>query len=201
MNQEKPVLATDWDDVCYEFVRYYFPYYNRRFGTDYQFHNLRDHDLTKLFKSDIEHILETIDDFHETEESIEQGLINDAPEVLPVLAKEFDIIVVTARKRRFKSNIQNMIDEYMPGTIQEIYLLEDIVEAGSKGKLAKSLGAVALVDDHINNIFSAQAEGVRGLLRNMPKNYYHPLAVERVNDWYDIYENLTGETFVTQNYE
>lgn len=195
MSGEKPVFASDWDDVWYEFIENYFPYYNKLHGTNFQPQDLLHYDLSQLFMRDIKYILETVDDFHLNGESVEHGLIDTAQEVAPVLAERFDIVIITARKSKFKYRIEDMLDFYVPGSVKEVYLQDDIEKAGSKGKLARALGAVALADDHIANVLSAEAENVRGLLRNRLTNYYHPLTVERVNDWYDIYEKLTGEVF------
>lgn len=193
MSGEKPLFVSDWDDVCYEFIRHYFRYYNHHNGTEFQPNQVLDYDLTLLLGQDVEHIINTIDDFHENGESVEHGLVPSTLEVLPLLALKRNIVIVTARKKRFKSRIQDMIDHYIPGTIAEIYLKEDYEHYGSKGAFARKLGAVTMVDDHVKNIISAEAHGIRGLLRNMPNNIKYPLTVERVDDWYDIYNKEIGE--------
>ena len=192
---QKPVLATDWDDVCYEFLRHYLPYYNQRHGTSFTEEEVLDYNLAKLLGCETGYLLETIDDFHENGESLPQGLIPSALEVIPELAKDFNIITITARKNRFKHRIVDMIDHYLPGSIQESYFREDYESYGSKGAFLRTLGAIALIDDNKKNILSAEQHGVRGLLRNMPHNIRFALTVERVNDWYDVYEKLQGEPF------
>ena len=195
MNGEKPVLATDWDDVYYGFLANYLSVYNRQHGTDFRPQDVLDHDLARLFGKDPEYVEATVDDYHINHESVKDGLMDSVQIVLPILARKFDIDIITSRKSQFRYRIENMVAEYIPGTIRDIYLRDSIEKYGGKGPLAKSLGAVALVDDHITNILSAESSGVRGLLRNMPKNYHRPLTFERVNDWYDVYEKLTGEHF------
>lgn len=195
MNGEKPVFGIDWDDGPYEFQLNYLPYYNRRHGTSFTPADISSHDLSVVFGQDNEYIAETIHDFHQHEESVGHGIRPDAVEVIPVLAQTFQNVIITARKKRFEHRIYDMVEAYLPGSIAAIYHLEDYERFGSKGAFLRALGAVALADDYEGNIYSAIEHGVRGLLWNMPKNYYLPLAVERVNGWYDIYEKLTGQPF------
>lgn len=196
MSGEKPVLATDWDDVWYEFLRYFFPHYNRLYGTDLGPHHVLDHDLTKLMPHTQAEMLEIINEFHLNGETVNDELMPTVQEVAPVLAQTYDIIVVTARPKLVEQRILEKIERYLPGSIAAVYHLEDYEQHGyRKGSFVRELGAVALVDDHIGNVLSAEAHGVRGLLFNMPKNIYHPLAIERVSDWYDVYEKLMGKPF------
>lgn len=192
MSGEKPILASDWDDVKYAFLRNYFRIYNLQNGTNFEPHQVRDYDLALLLGRNSKEIMQTVYDFHEHHESVEDGLMPSVQEVVPVLAEDYDIVVITARNKRYEHRIQSMIDTYLPGSIAAVYHKEDYESYGSKGAFVRSLGAVALVDDHTKHIFSAINSGVRGLLWNTTSNYYQPLTVERVSDWYDVYEKLTG---------
>lgn len=195
MSSEKPVLATDWDDVNYEFLKHFFPYYNSQHNTEFQPSDVMEHNLSKLLGYELDYIMSKVDEFHEHGESVENGLMPTAEEVIPDLALSYDIVVVTARKKYLERRIQDMIECYLPGSIAEVYHAEDYEKYESKGAFVKALGAVALVDDHIDNIYSAVAHGVRGLLWNLPKNHRHPVTVERVSSWYEVYEKLTGKPF------
>ena len=196
MSGPKPVLASDWDDVMYEFLRHFLPYYNQSHGTNFRPEHNLDHDMSKLLGGDTQYFLEEVDKFHELGESTDQGVMPTAEEVIPVLAGKYDIVIVTARKKRFQHRISDMIARYLPGQIAAIYSLEDFEHLGySKGAFVRELDAAVLVDDHFKNIEEAVAHNVRGLLWNLPKNIGYPVAADRVDNWYDVYEKLTGKSF------
>jgi hypothetical protein len=193
MSGEKPILASDWDDVKYAFLRNYLRSYNSLNGTNFEPHNVTDYDLSILLGRSDQEVMQTVYDFHEHYESIEDGLMPSVQEVVPILAQTHNIVVITTRNKRYEHRIQSMIDRYLPGSISAVYHREDYEHYGSKGAFVRKLGVVALVDDHMKHVFSAVDNGVRGLLWNTTSNYHHPLSVERVNDWYDVYEKLTGQ--------
>lgn len=196
MSGAKPVLASDWDDVMYEFLRYFLPYFNQRNGTDLKPEDVLDHDMTELLGRDRKFFLDEVDKFHEHGETTDHGIMPKSEEVIPLLVDKYDIVIVTARKKRFQHRVSDMVERYLPGQISAIYTLEDFEHLGhSKGAFAKELGASVLVDDHLGNIEEAVAHNVRGLLWNLPKNIGRPVAAERVNDWYEIYEKLMGKPF------
>lgn len=197
MRGERPVLTKDWDDVGYDFQLNWLPVYNAEHGTSFSKADIVDHNLHHILDQSPEYIEAHIRYFHKFFETTDHGLMPLAQEVIPVLAETFDIVIVTARPKIYEQNIHAMIERYIPGCISAVYSFEDYrTDYENKGAFVKSLGAVALIDDHIPNIHSAVANGVRGLLWTMRKNMYHPVTVERVADWYDVYEKLMGRPFI-----
>lgn len=195
MSGEKPIIVSDFDDVIYPFIKNFLRWHNVIEGSTYTPEEVLDHDFWNIWGRDEDYWLGIIERFHAEGQSLEDGLLESAVDVMPKLASKFDIVVATARSEVYRQFPQALIKEHLkldlPIICREEYGHLDF----DKGKLAHSLGAVALVDDHIYHAESAMRVGVRGLLMSMPKNRGYHGTVERVEDWYDVYEKLMSQPF------
>lgn len=193
---EKQVIAIDCDDVLIDATEYIVHTYNQRFGTNVSLETAHASDNNDWLapREEVFQRFNTI----QSEESF--GMIApraDALEVVPRLAKQFRLHLVTARPDSITAVTQRMLDQFFPDCFVGI---SHVGPDNSKGEVCANIGAFALVDDNIRHLATASEHGVEQLV------WFggHPWQIEQVEaaqtlpiikcgDWYAI-EQAIGAT-------
>ncbi len=195
MQNLKPVVVIDYDDVLFHFMRSLFHYHNTHFGTTYRFEEIVSYELTTLFGCSEEEKQRRVATFYNSTHLDELEPVEGSVEGIVALQQEFTLPIVTARHEGLKRSTHHLLEKYHPGTFEEVRFLGHYhVEPGqrvSKGVVCKELGAIACVDDALHNAREVAEHGVPVFMPDRPWNQGSlPPGITRVHSWPEIVAGL-----------
>jgi hypothetical protein len=186
----KPIIAIDIDEVLSPFVSGLVTWHNREFGTSYQFKDFMSYEFHKVWGGDLDSAIHK-SSFH-FENRDEVAPLEDAVKVLTQLKKGYELIVVTSRMLKHRSQTESWLEQHFPGIFSKIVLCNHWDRSENPGPFLKKstaclqYGAQYLIDDAPAYIEEAAVAGIQGLLfGEYPWNQQiqaHPL-IQRVNHW------------------
>lgn len=194
-NGELLTAALDFDDTLKPFRAPFIEWYNRLSGTDIDYTQIDRYDLAYymgLGEQDRHKVPELVDQYHEQEmQDTSLSIPAETVEVLGRLSLFFRFPVITARKNRFKPYTLAQMSQALPAHRPEAHHREDYESLSTtKGRLAKKIGALVLVDDHAANVEAALSEGLEAILVADQLNRGYDGRAPRVDNWRQIEEEL-----------
>lgn len=195
---KKPVIAVDIDDVLSDSARGLIDFSNRQFGSNLDIDDYDEH-LMEMWKVDFQESERRLGMFFEMNSFLAYGHNPGALPVLNKLKEKYNLIIVTSRRIRAKTDTLAWLNEKYPGIFQEnnIHFTgfhDDVAEHTAKltkGDQLKTLGADYLIDDQLKHCAAAAAQGIKTLLfGNYKWNQTDELPdrVVRVTDWVAVEE-------------
>lgn len=123
-------------------------------------------------------------------------LLPSAKFAIGQLAKDYDIILVTARDKSWEASTRRWLASNLGENVIDVYFTavhRDEREM-TKGQLCRHLGAHMLIDDNVEHCQSALDEGIEAILFGM-YGWQHaaPESMVRCQDWQAVLEFLSKE--------
>lgn len=195
--QTKPVIAVDIDEVLGLLHEPIITYHNQVYGTGFvPYDPIGTYYLSEFAGYDHARIQAVMADFMLTEGFTQMAPLPGAVEALSRLAKDYGLVVVTARWQFMESETREWLNRHFPGLFQSIHFSEHITGQGMKvpkSEFCQQVGAEILIDDNLGNAEECAAAGIRVLLfGDYPWNKADqlPEGVERVSHWQQVLERL-----------
>lgn len=121
-----------------------------------------------------------------------------AERVLRVLAKQYDLISITARDERWRVATEEWLERMFKGSLSNLYFTGSRRDGSykDKGMLCRELGASYLIDDNIDHCQAAINCNVTALLfgsYGWHSNRSMPQGLVRVNNWQEVKEFFDAE--------
>lgn len=200
---KKPVIAVDIDDVLADSTETFRKVSNSISGANLT----REHyqipgDYSKYYERVwAQHGLHkklnysaVIQEIYESE--IKTPLLAGANFAIKELAKQFDIIIITARPPELEKFTRAWLNEHLEGGFIEVYFTQSHPETTekTKGELCRIIGAKWLIDDNPEFCQSAQEHGVTAVL--FGEYGWHndiPHDVIKCKDWPAVLEYFNDE--------
>jgi uncharacterized HAD superfamily protein len=187
------VIAIDIDEVLFPFVENFVEHDNAIYGgnvspaqfTSYAF----EHVLNISLEESVERVysFNGVDHRHITP-------IELSVHAIQKLSEKYDLAVITARHPKFESNTLAWLEHHLPEVFSAVHFIgyAAIMEKPrTKAEVCRELGASTLVDDSLEHVTLASAEGIESVLfGNYPWNQAGelPEGVTRCNDWQEVLE-------------
>lgn len=195
MQDTKPVVVIDYDDVLFHFMWSLFNYHNTHFGTSYRFEEIVSYELTTLFGCSEEEKQRRVERFYNSSHLDKLEPVEGSVEAIAELKREFTLPIVTARHEGLKRSTHHLLNKHHPDAFSEVHFLGHYhVAPGqrvSKGIVCKTLGAIACVDDALHNAREIAAHGVPVFMPDRPWNQGPlPPGITRVHSWPEIVDGL-----------
>lgn len=197
----RSVIAVDIDEVLLPHFQDLITWYNSEYGTSLTLEHNHPVDPKPWGTDNIEVAVKRVHRFFETDVFLDCKPFDDALAVLQDIAKDYDLVIITARDTIIEDLTRDWLSKHFPGLFQEVqftsfYSLEG--KRRSKASVAKELNAKFLIDDDLGHCSTAQKEGIRALLfgeypwntKNMPL----PDGIVRVKNWPAVKEYLDAQT-------
>lgn len=194
----KQTIAVDIDDVLAANAEGMIAFSNKQWGTHLTIDDFSEH-WGEMWKM--------ADDIKATEKRAEEFFASDPfssfrhfPDALPVLKelqKNYRLILVTSRRKRFLRETTDWIDRFFPDIFEETHyagIWDDPKEGrheATKADLCQRLGVDYLVDDQLKHCVAAAQCGIPALLfGNYRWNRTDKLLqnVSKVKDWRAVKE-------------
>lgn len=185
----RQVIAIDCDDVLINASRFIVDAYNKRYGTSVQ---LAHAHMSKNpeWLADRDEVFRRLYEIQHTKEFGEIIPRHDAMEVIPRLAKAYDLHLITARSDEVLLVTERMIAEYFAGCFVGI---DHVGPDSSKGAVCERIGASIMVDDNIRHLEAALHHGVKAVVwfgdydwQTAQLERASKLPIIHCNDWYEV---------------
>lgn len=193
----KPVLAVDVDEVLYPFMKLFIEHYNQSYGTDRTLEQFNSYVIEENFPMSSDEKLERISSFV-ANGGFRNGLpLSKSKAAIEELAKSYDLVVVTSRWKDWEQDTFDWLDRHYPKTFNNVHFANSITwsrgDKHDKASICKELGAVAFIDDSVDNVEKVAETGIKSLLfGDYPWNRTDQLPenVRRVSNWDEVLEVL-----------
>lgn len=192
----RPVIALDIDDTLFDHFADIVRWYNEVYGTGLTLANNHPRDdeaLREWGVGSIEEAVRRVHAFYDTEEFKSARPYQEALRVLPHLAKQHDIVIVTARDSDILEEFTHQwLNEHLEGSYREVHFTGQYNLSGknrTKKDVLLEIGAAYLIDDSLSNCIEATEAGAVGLLfGDYPWNASSalPRGIVRLKDWREI---------------
>ncbi len=189
----KPIIAIDVDDVLSESLDALRREVNKRVGTEFELH---DYHIEADYHGYAQEVWQRLGldnrismdelnaDKTETRSNMEPH--NDAKTVLQELAKDYRLVVITARDPNVEVVTRMWLDRHFTGLFNSVAFTgaRDDPNCKEKGDMCVEIGAKWLIDDSVEHCISAQAKGVQPILFG-DYGWHHkaPADLVKAKDW------------------
>lgn len=144
----KTVIAVDLDDVLAIHAEAFIAFSNSRYGTNLTVEDYSDH-WSEIWQVDKEEREKRADELYFYYPIASRSVIAGADQVLKRLAKNYRLVVVTARSNKVSEPTNLWINQYFKGLFKEIHFVNVLAKEKplSKAKICSQIGAKYLIDD------------------------------------------------------
>lgn len=193
----KPVLAVDVDEVLYPFMPMFIKHHNQHYGTNTSLEQLTSYVLEENFVMAEDQKIERIDRFVANGGFTAGVPLEQSQDALRALTQRYDVVVVTSRWQDWEQDTLAWLQRHYPDVFKGIHFANSITwnrgDKHNKAAICQRLGAVAFIDDSLDNVQEVAATGIPSLLfGDYPWNQADELPenVQRVKDWNEVLEVL-----------
>ncbi len=190
----RALVVVDLDDVLFDFVKPFFAWHNRRYGTNLSAEDLATaRYLYEAWGGTSEEAVERVRLFYEEVDILDLEPMAGAVACLERLNGTYRLALVSAKDPDFAAVTETWIERYFAGVFDPVMLGIGHSERGerqvTKADVCRELGATILIDDQVGHFTGAARDGVRALVfGGHPWNRDEPLPPNalRVADWSEV---------------
>jgi 5'(3')-deoxyribonucleotidase len=201
MSGEKPILATDIDDVLSASAEGFIRFSNLRWGTALTVEDYTE-DWAAMWGINSDEVTRRATEIYAKDVFSKYAYIAESLPVLTRLQEAFDIIAITSRRRESLQSTNTWLEKYQPGILRSVHFAgiydkesktaaEQV--AMTKADVLRELRPEILIDDQIKHCLGALAVGVTPILfGDYPWNRVGDLPSEiiRCRSWGEVSEYL-----------
>jgi 5'(3')-deoxyribonucleotidase len=187
---KKQTIAIDIDDVLANHVEAFNAFSNKTYGTDLTIEDYSDRwaDFWDLSDDEIE---KRALEFQTQEEIAGFKVKDESKEALEQLKENYDLVIVTARRKHIVDTTIKWLDKYFPEVFKGIHFVPIWVPSNkiTKGDICKQVGADYLIDDVPKHCNLAAEVGIKAILfgdYSWNRNTEIAKDVVRCKDWQSV---------------
>lgn len=197
----KPIIAIDIDDVLADSATGFVEFSNKRWGTNLKPDDYDEH-WTLLWGVDQEEAEERAVEVHNSKMTTNFLHKEEALPVLKKLAKKYELVITTSRRRQLESETIAWLEKHYNGIFLDIHFagIWDTKNVGrhtqTKLDLCLEVGAQYLIDDQPKHCIAVAGVGIQALLfgnYGWNKNIVLPGGVTRAKNWKDVEEYFDAQ--------
>lgn len=202
------VIAIDIDDVLSASAEGFAVYSNKRWGhtlttDDYQ------EEWAKVWGIPLSETLTRAAEFHGSGVVGDYRHFEDALPVLKKLTKNYNLILVTSRRKVLQAETSSWLERYFKGIFKDVHyvgmwdqqrhLVDDVQTSirATKTQICKEIGASYLIDDQLKHCLDAANAGMTALLfgnYRWNRRDVLPARVIRAGNWQAVEEYFDGQS-------
>ncbi len=185
----------DLDDVLLDFNAGMALYHNSIYGTSFTRDQIKFPQLELAWGCTREEAHQRIADFYQTEEHSNVLPVRGAVEATRELAKNHELIIVTAKPPALRERTLKWLDKHYPGIFKDIHFTNQFISKGTekitKVEVCDQEGIEIFIDDFPHNAIEIAESGRKVFLLDCPWNQIElPFNIVRVYSWKEIVEKI-----------
>lgn len=120
--KEKRKIISDIDGVLIDFNPVLNKYYNKRFGTNFEYKDYLYYDLEKVWKCPRQQVIDVVSDFYRSREFLDLRPMKDAPEVIEILSRNYEFSAATNRPASIKRETKHFLDNFFGRIFKNVFI-------------------------------------------------------------------------------
>ena len=199
----KPIIAVDIDDVLSNLAQELVNFSNRTWGTNLSIGDYNEH-WGEMWKVDDLEIKRRSAEIHGSDLTSNLTHNPDAKPVLKTLAKKYNLVLATSRRRLITQETKDWIDRYFNNIFSGVHfsgVFDNNKHASiqvqlTKTEILKQIGAHYLIDDQPKHCFAAAEAGITALLfgdYKWNRNVKLEKNMVRVKNWQEVLEYFNAK--------
>ena len=187
-------IGVDIDEVLGELLGLFIELHNLENSTSIQVEDVSDYSLAKLFGCTQEEIDKRIERFFRQGNGSRILPVDGAVEAIQNLARDHELIVISARPKLFEQQTIHWLDTHFPGAFSEVHFVDEVsmeADALAKAELCRQFGIDVMVEDSHKNAHACSEHVARVFLMDRPWNRTDVLGnVSRVFVWNEVVQSI-----------
>jgi uncharacterized HAD superfamily protein len=197
---KKPIIAVDIDDVLAAEAEFIIAYSNENWGHSLSLEDYKEN-WGEMWGLDHDAVERRADTLHQTDLVMMYRTIDGAHQALLELKKNYDLIILTSRRRLIQAETSDWIAQNFGDIFDEIHYTGfwDTKDPGghlrTKGKLLEEIGADYVIDDQSKHCIAASECGIKAILFGDyagNRSVKLPSDVVRCKNWKEVLEYFDG---------
>ncbi len=189
-------IAIDIDDVLALSASAFVDFSNKRWGTNLEVDDYHEH-WAELWQVDNSEVNKRALEYWNSDTTKNVTAIADGEVVLKSLAKNYKLVIATARRIHTESDTTAWLDKHYQNLFSEVHfagMWDEVTDnsiKATKAELCRQIGANFLIDDQPKHCFAAASSGVKSILfGDYGWNRFEmlPQDVNRCVDWQSVQE-------------
>jgi len=191
----KETLAIDIDEVLFPFLENFLLHYNGAEGTTHTINDFNEYHFSKPLGLSLADCVQRVYDYTALDHA-HIDPIQGVEDALERLSTRYTLEVVTSRPSKYEVNTWKWIQEKLPDRFSAMKMIGYSLlqnEKLTKAEVCAGIGAVALIDDVLDNVLPCVDVNIEGILfGDYPWNRYPvlPSGVVRCANWQEVLEHF-----------
>lgn len=188
----RKVVAIDIDDTLLEHFRVLMDWYNSRYGTHLTLTDYHSDDVSAWGVRRGEDAIRRVHQFFDSPEHIAAEPFPDAQRALAEIARNHDLVIVTARDTIQEEFTHTWLERHFSGLYREVHFTATYsLEGKSRSKLdvCQKIGVDYIIDDKLDTCMEMHQAGITAILfGNYPWNQTNllPEGMMRCGNWDEV---------------
>lgn len=187
-------IGVDIDEVLGELLRLFIELHNTENSTRIRVEDILDYSIAKLFGCTQQEIDRKIERFFKSGYGNKILPVDGAAEAIQNLARDHELIVISARPTWFKQQTVHWLDTHFPGAFSEFHFVDEIsmeADASAKAEMCRRLNIDVMVEDSHKNAHACSTFVDKVFLLDRPWNRTDVLGnVLRVSAWDEVVQGI-----------
>ncbi len=188
-------IGIDLDDVVVNFSKSFLNFYNKEYKTNFKIENWNSYWFGDAFGINNQVVKNVTNDFYNSNYFDEMPLIENARKSIDILAKKYDVNVITARPRRWGMKTNDFFKKHFKFIDLDLYHARDNWDNKlKKSKICRNLNINLMIEDSRENSIQCANPNLDSdvYLLNKPWNQENSLPenIIRFNNWERVLEKL-----------
>lgn len=185
-------IAVDLDEVLGDFVGAFLKWRNRTYGGNWTYDDVVDYHWANYLGIPSEQAIDEVHQFFKTDEFADLPVIDGAREAVAVLARDHELVIVTARQHAIEGITRRWLEHNFSGQFREVIFANHYAKDGSpikeKGELCREAGCDWIIEDNAYHLEPLMRYGVGVIIIDKPWNghYRLPSQVRRASNWAEV---------------
>jgi 5'(3')-deoxyribonucleotidase len=197
----KQKIAIDVDEVLAANAPSFVAYSNKKWGTNFKVEDYHEH-WTELWQTDEKEMDRRVNEMFADGFVKDHKPIKEANEILKELSRQYELHVITSRRKIIEKDTKQWLDKFFPSVFTEIHFagiwdksVQNRMQM-TKSDLLRSMNIKYFIDDQPRHCFAAAEAGIKTLLfGDYPwnKDIDKPKNVFWVKNWQEVGEYFKNE--------
>lgn len=187
-------IAVDIDDTLAELQKSWLDYYNKVYGYEYIFEDIKHPDFAYIEDVDRNEAMKRLFEFYQSKAFDQLNTVFGAVEAIEKLAKKHELIIISARETSILEKSKKWLNKYFPDKFSKVIHLGNYSKKQKVNKYekAKELEVDVFIEDNLEQANQLAENGISVLLLDKPWNRepYDSNLIRRMISWKEVNKTI-----------